>query len=58
MQNGSPIVIPGLWDLDFVVTPGRKGTARLFFNAGPNVADFCGNGLFGVITVESRQQRR
>ena len=42
--NRTPIVIPGLWDLDFV-----EDTNQLFFTAGANVANFAGNGLFGVI---------
>jgi len=54
-QNGTPIVIPGLWDLDFVVSGGKKASsAKLFFNAGPNVADFCGNGLFGFISTNGK----
>jgi uncharacterized protein (TIGR03118 family) len=46
--DNTPIVIPGLWDFDFA--PGKK----LYFTAGPNVADFCGNGLFGNISPAHR----
>jgi uncharacterized protein (TIGR03118 family) len=60
--DGNPIVIPGLWDLSFR-SEGRdirelslgdddqdkSKFNQLFFTAGPNLVDFAGNGLFGVI---------
>lgn len=48
--DGTPIAITGLWDLTF--GGGNKINGKpdeLFFDAGPNAADFAGNGLFGVI---------
>jgi len=53
--DNTPIVIPGLWDFDFA--PGNRYTGpgpHLYFTAGPNVADFCGNGLFGFISPARR----
>ena len=48
--KGQPIVIPGLWDLTFGGGTALNGKPnRLYFTAGPNAADFAGNGLFGVI---------
>jgi uncharacterized protein (TIGR03118 family) len=55
LHDGTPIVIPGLWDFDFA--PGNRYVGpgpHLYFTAGPNVADFCGNGLFGTISVPRR----
>jgi uncharacterized protein (TIGR03118 family) len=56
MQAGNtPIVIPGLWDFDFTQANRYAGPGpHLYFTAGPNVADFCGNGLFGFITPARR----
>jgi len=46
--DGTPIVIDGLWDLTF--GSGEHGeTRQLLFDAGPNVPNPAGNGLFGVI---------
>jgi uncharacterized protein (TIGR03118 family) len=46
--DGTPIVIDGLWDLTF--GSGEHGeTKQLLFDAGPNVPNPAGNGLFGVI---------
>lgn len=46
--DGSPVAIPGLWDLAF--GSGEHGdTKQLFFDAGPNVPNPAGNGLVGVI---------
>jgi uncharacterized protein (TIGR03118 family) len=53
--DNTPMVIPGLWDFDFA--PGNRNTGpdpHLCFTAGPNVADFCGNGLFGLISPARR----
>ena len=48
--KGEPIVIPGLWDLSFGGGTALNGKPnRLYFTAGPDAADFAGNGLFGVI---------
>ena len=47
--DNTPLVIPGLWDFDFA-GPGP----HLYFTAGPAVADFCGNGLFGFISPARR----
>jgi uncharacterized protein (TIGR03118 family) len=48
--DGTPIVIPGLWDLAFGAgSPANGKTNELFFTAGPNAVNFAGNGLFGVI---------
>src|SRR5262249_50703545 len=50
--DGTPVVIPGLWDLAFGAGGRENGKPdELFFTAGPNAVDFAGNGLFGVITV-------
>jgi uncharacterized protein (TIGR03118 family) len=51
-SDNTTIVIPGLWDLDFA--PGNRYASpgpHLYFTAGPDVADFCGNGLFGFISA-------
>src|SRR5262249_1187050 len=48
--DGTPIAIPGLWDLVFGGGSRKNGrTNQLFFDGGPNVTDFAGNGLFGFI---------
>lgn len=48
--NGTPIVITGLWDLTFGGNSRDDDEgAQLFFTAGPDTADFAGNGLFGII---------
>ena len=52
-SDNTPMVIPGLWDFDFA--PGNRYTGpgpHLYFTAGPDAADFCGNGLFGFISPE------
>jgi uncharacterized protein (TIGR03118 family) len=53
-HNGNPIVIPGLWDLEFASASRHGPSNRLYFNAGPNASDFCGNGLFGFITANGK----
>jgi len=50
-QNEADIVIPGLWDMVFEEGDGNRNGVELYFNAGPNIADFAGNGLFGIITA-------
>jgi uncharacterized protein (TIGR03118 family) len=50
-NNDSDIVIPGLWDMVFEEGDGNRSGVELYFNAGPDIADFAGNGLFGIITV-------
>jgi uncharacterized protein (TIGR03118 family) len=48
--DGTPIAIPGLWDLTFGGDSPANGLAKqLYFDAGPNVPNPAGNGLFGVI---------
>jgi hypothetical protein len=48
--DGTPISIPGLWDLEFGDgTPQSGKTNQLFFDAGPNAPGVSVNGLFGVI---------
>jgi uncharacterized protein (TIGR03118 family) len=48
--DGTPLAIPGLWDLDFGAGSRNNGkTNELFFTAGPNAINFAGNGLFGMI---------
>jgi uncharacterized protein (TIGR03118 family) len=48
--DGTPIAIPGLWDLTFGGGSHLNGrTNQLFFDAGPNLPDPTGNGLFGMI---------
>jgi hypothetical protein len=53
--DNTPIIIPGLWDFDFA--PGNRYAGprpHLYFTAGPDIADFCGNGLFGFISSAHR----
>lgn len=52
--DGNDIVIPGLWDLIFTQSDDSGGSVELYFDAGPNLANFAGNGLFGVITDGKR----
>jgi uncharacterized protein (TIGR03118 family) len=48
--DGTPIAIPGLWDLTFGGDSPTNGLAKqLYFDAGPNVPNPAGNGLFGRI---------
>ena len=48
--DGTPISIPGLWDLEFGDGKPHGGkTNELFFDAGPNAPGVSVNGLFGVI---------
>ncbi len=44
--DGTPIAIPGLWDLEFK-------NNQLFFAAGATTEDLTGNGLFGRIDAAS-----
>jgi hypothetical protein len=54
--NGTPLAIPGLWDLDFGAgSPNNGKTNELFFTAGPNAVTFTGNGLFGLIHAAGDQ---
>jgi uncharacterized protein (TIGR03118 family) len=51
--DGTPIEIPGLWDLAFGAGNSHNGfTNELFFTAGPNAVTFTGNGMFGKITAK------
>jgi uncharacterized protein (TIGR03118 family) len=53
--DGTPIAIPGLWDLTFGGGSKINGKPnQLFFDAGPNVPDPTGNGLFGMIFAAGR----
>jgi uncharacterized protein (TIGR03118 family) len=50
--DGTPIAIPGLWDLTFGTgVPDSGKSNQLFFDAGPNAPNLAGNGLFGRITA-------
>jgi uncharacterized protein (TIGR03118 family) len=54
--NGTPIVIPGLWDLSFGGDSRSNGkTSQLFFTAGFDAADPAGNGLFGMLYAPGTQ---
>jgi uncharacterized protein (TIGR03118 family) len=54
--DGTPIAIPGLWDLVFGTgTPDSGKTNQLFFDAGPNGPNPAGNGLFGRIHAAGDQ---
>jgi uncharacterized protein (TIGR03118 family) len=54
--DGTPIAIPGLWDLVFGTgTPDSGKTNQLFFDAGPNAPNPAGNGLFGRIHAAGDQ---
>jgi hypothetical protein len=56
--DGTPIAIAGLWDLTFGGGSKINGkTNQLFFDAGPNVPDPTGNGLFGMIAAAGRGER-
>jgi uncharacterized protein (TIGR03118 family) len=55
--DGTPIAIPGLWDLTFGGGSHVNGrTNQLFFDAGPNLPDPPGNGLFGMISATGREE--
>jgi uncharacterized protein (TIGR03118 family) len=48
--DGTPIANPGLWDLVFGGNSPQDGRSQqLYFDAGPNVPNPTGNGLFGRI---------
>jgi uncharacterized protein (TIGR03118 family) len=48
--DGSPVAIPGLWDLTFGGGSPTDGLSKqLYFDAGPNAPNPAGNGLFGRI---------
>jgi uncharacterized protein (TIGR03118 family) len=48
--DGTPISIPGLWDLTFGGgSPDNGLSKQLYFDAGPNAPNPAGNGLFGRI---------
>jgi hypothetical protein len=56
--DGTPIAIPGLWDLAFGAGSKNNGkTNQLFFSGGPNVLNPAGNGLFGMIHVPGDADR-
>jgi hypothetical protein len=57
--NGTPIAIPGLWDLTFGGdSPANGLTKQLYFDAGPNVPNPAGNGLFGRIIAAEQGDGR
>jgi len=48
--DGTPVAIAGLWDLTFGGgSPDNGLSKQLYFDAGPNVPNPAGNGLFGRI---------
>src|SRR5262249_4665278 len=48
--DGTPIAIPGLWDLTFGGgSPANGLSKQLYFAVGPTAPDPAGNGLFGRI---------
>jgi uncharacterized protein (TIGR03118 family) len=48
--DGTPVAIPGLWDLTFGGDSPTNGLGKqLYFDAGSNVPNPAGNGLFGRI---------
>jgi hypothetical protein len=50
LVGGAPVVIDGLWSLDFGKGNAMTGnTNQLFFTGGPNAE---ANGVFGMITVQ------
>jgi hypothetical protein len=56
--DGTPIAIPGLWDLVFGGGSKINGkTNQLFFDAGPNAPNPAGNGLFGMIFPAGREDQ-
>jgi uncharacterized protein (TIGR03118 family) len=57
--DGTPIAIPGLWDLTFGGDSPANGLAKqLYFDAGPNVPNPAGNGLFGMILAAGSGDRQ
>ena len=55
--DGTPVAIPGLWDLTFGGgSPDNGLSKQLYFDAGPNVPDPAGNGLFGRIIAAGNQR--
>jgi uncharacterized protein (TIGR03118 family) len=57
--DGTPIVIPGLWDFTFSTSGSDDGEAnKLYFTAGFNAEDPAGNGLFGVITATGQDEKQ
>jgi uncharacterized protein (TIGR03118 family) len=57
--DGTPIAIPGLWDMDYGAGSPQNGkTNELFFTAGVNAISFAGNGLFGYIHAAGDQGPR
>jgi uncharacterized protein (TIGR03118 family) len=56
--DGTPVAIAGLWDLTFGGDTARNGLAKqLYFDAGPNVPNPAGNGLFGRIIAAGQADR-
>jgi uncharacterized protein (TIGR03118 family) len=54
--DGTPISIPGLWDLTFGGgSPDNGLSKQLYFDAGPNVPNPAGNGLFGMVIAAGKQ---
>jgi uncharacterized protein (TIGR03118 family) len=55
--DGTPIANPGLWDLTFGGNTSVNGLSKqLYFDAGPNVPNPTGNGLFGRIIAAGNPQ--
>ncbi len=57
--DGTPIAIAGLWDLTFGGGTSTNGLRKqLYFDAGPNVPNPAGNGLFGRIIAAGHGDRQ
>ena len=57
--DGAPIVVDGLWDLTFGGGSAANCLSKqLYFDAGPNVPNPAGNGLFGRIIAAGNQGNR
>jgi hypothetical protein len=56
--DGTVIANPGLWDLTFGGNSAANGLSKqLYFDAGPNVPNPAGNGLFGMIHAAGNPDR-
>jgi uncharacterized protein (TIGR03118 family) len=56
--DGTPIANPGQWDLTFGGNTATNGLSKqLYFDAGPNVPNPAGNGLFGMILAAGNPDR-
>jgi uncharacterized protein (TIGR03118 family) len=57
--DGTPIVIPGLWDFTFSTSGSEEDDKanKLYFTAGFSAQNPAGNGLFGVITATQQDEK-